>query len=171
MRLEEVPEFKRDLSALMGNFGPEEMAERVKALLRKYELPATREGLVRRRRTCKTPPVPIASWRSGIDYVASGHRAVHAGHMVYVSHGGSEDLGWCPTLNALLYRSVWWTGEDNYQGIREEVRGRVRVLSEKTLAELLLDRGRSLSIIWTEDELRSLGPAPSTSSDTQGGEN
>ena len=158
MRLEEVPEFKRDLWVLMSNSGPEEMAERVKALLQKYNLPATREGLVKRRRTCKTPPVPIASWRSGTDYVASGYRAIHAGHMVYVSSGSSEDLGWCPTLNALLYRSVWWTGGDNYQGIREEGWGRVRVLSEKTLTELLLDRGSSLNIVWTEDELRSLKP-------------
>jgi hypothetical protein len=112
------------------------------ALLTRFDLPKTREGLVKQKKRCRTPPVEIlkGSWsNSWIDY----------------SVVGFYDIGWCPTLNALLLKEEILSG--TIRRSPEQSRRGAGVLSLKTLADFIVRRGDVMRVVWTDDEKRSPG--------------
>jgi 1,4-dihydroxy-6-naphthoate synthase len=130
---EQVTEFKLRFEKLLkrADLRSDEagLTEHLRALLTTFDLPTSREGLVKRKRRCQTPPVPIAdgSWSNG----------------GWGSYGVTcfYDIGWCPTLNALLLKQETCTGEDNYQGIPEQRWKGTRVLSLKSFVDFIIWRG------------------------------
>ena len=101
------------------------LTERLRALLTEFDLPTTRENLVKRKKRCRTKPVPIAdgSWSNG-GWGADGAYCFYK-------------IGWCPTLNALLLRDEFMTGEDTYWRIPSQERKGTHVFSLSSLADFI----------------------------------
>jgi len=145
---EQLFEFKRDLEELLraGRLAPLEAG--VSRLFEKYELAAT----VRRRRGCQTPPVPLASDSAPPRQYLSGHRT-YTGRPLWMTGGGSKDLAWCPSHNALVWRHTWYSNGDNYHGVREASGGSVKVQTPGRLLETLRHARHHLRVCWTPEEL------------------
>lgn len=112
------------------------------ALLTKFDLPKTREGLVKRKKRCRTPPVEIlkGSWcNEWIDYGVFGF----------------YDIGWCPTLNALLLKKEVTSG--TIRRSPEQTRGGAGVLSLKTLVDFIVRQGDIMRVVWTDEEKQRPG--------------
>jgi hypothetical protein len=111
-------------------------------MLTRFDLPKTREGLVKRKKRCRTRPVEIlkGSWsNSWIDY----------------SVVGFYDLGWCPTLNALLLKEEILSG--SIRRSPEQSRKGAGVLTLKTLTDFIVRQGNVLRVVWTDEEKQSHG--------------
>ncbi|MDT5156118.1 MAG: 1,4-dihydroxy-6-naphthoate synthase [Acidobacteriota bacterium] len=138
MLSEQVTEFKLQFGKLLKRADLRSdkagLTEHLRALLTTFDLPTTREGLVKRRKSCKTPPVRIAdgSWSNG-GWGAYGVTCFY-------------DIGWCPTLNALLLKEESVTGEDTYWGIPARTLKSTRVLSLDSLADFIIWRGGE--VLW-----------------------
>jgi SAM-dependent methyltransferase len=151
LKPEQLTEFKRDLERLLSVRPRTRLVRGVAELFERYELVAT----IKRRRGCQTPPVPLASSEARADYYLSGHRT-YTGRPLWLGGGGTKDLGWCPTLNALVWRHTWYSSGDNYHRIREESGGSVKVQTPGRLVETLACYRRDLRICWTPEEVRLL---------------
>lgn len=80
MRPEQVTDFKREIAAL-GDTG--EMADLVlqlEELFEKYDLPVAPEISDRKRRRCKTEPLPIFTSQEGSTLRASRYKTLHGEH-------------------------------------------------------------------------------------------
>ena len=112
-------------------------------MLTRFDLPKTREGLVKRKKRCRTPPVEIlkGSWSNqcSIDYSVVG--------FCYV--------GWCPTLNVLLLKQEVMSG--SIRRMPEQSRRGAGVLSLKALADFIVRQGDVMCVVWTDDEKQSPG--------------
>lgn len=109
-------------------------------MLTRFDLPKTREGLVKRKKRCRTPPVEIlkGSWsNSWIDY----------------SVVSFYDLGWCPTLNALLLKEEVLSG--SIRRSPEQSRKGAGVLTLKTLTDFIVRQGNAMRVVWTDEEKQS----------------
>jgi hypothetical protein len=143
---EDLIEFKVILTMLLSRDAVRSDVESVTkffdVMLTSFDLPKTREGLVKRKRRCRTPPVEIlkGSWsNSWIDY----------------SVVGFYDLGWCPTLNALLLKREVLSG--SIRRSPEQSRKGAGVLTLKTLADFIVRQGDVMRVVWTDEEKRSPG--------------
>jgi SAM-dependent methyltransferase len=151
LRPEQLTEFKRDLEELLSARTRARLAAGVAHLFEKYELAAT----IRRRRGCQTPPVPPASDGAPPRDFLSGHLS-YTGKRLWLISGGSIDLGWCPTLNALVWKSTWWSSGDNYHRVREESGGSVKVQTPERFLQNLVDSRQHLRVCWTREQLGRL---------------
>jgi SAM-dependent methyltransferase len=154
LKPEQLIELKRDLERLFSAQTRAQLAAGVVHLFEKYELAAT----IKRRRGCQTPPVPLASDSAPPRDYLSGHRS-YTGRPLWLSAGGSDDLAWCPALNALVWKSTWWSSGDNYHRIREESGGSVKVQTPERLLQNLIHRREHLRVCWTPEERESLESA------------
>jgi hypothetical protein len=122
---EQVEEFKLRFGNLLKHIylrhDRAALTERLRALMTEFDLPTTRENLVKRKKRCTTPPVEI------VDGSFS-----HYG-------GTSYEIGWCPTLNALLLKEefCWGGWYTHYVSEPERCRRGTKVLSLNSLADFL----------------------------------
>lgn len=152
LKPEQLTEFKLDLESLLSAPTRARLAAGVARLFEKYALADT----VRRRRGCQTPPVPLASDSAPPRDYLSGHLS-YTGRRLWLIKGGSIDLAWCPTLDALVWRHTWWSSGDNYHRVREESGGSVKVQTPERFLQNLVYNREHLRVCWTREELEELG--------------
>jgi hypothetical protein len=149
MKPEQLTDFKRELASVKGECEPNDLYAWAENLFKRYELAGPSSVTQRMRRHCQDEPVPIASSHdSGLR--ASGY-LTYTGNPAYLYSSSSINVGWCPTLNVLLYRWESWTNEDTYLRIPGSSSLRIKVMSAYDLADRLY--WSSLNIIFTPDEL------------------
>ncbi|MCA1618051.1 MAG: hypothetical protein LC795_01805 [Acidobacteria bacterium] len=140
MRPEQLEDFKRELAALPGELGRDEVIARVESLYERYELPDYVLRTDGQRRRCKAPVLPIASSAPSSELHASRYKT-YTGGTAYLLSGASIKVGWCPEVNALLCHWESWTEEDSYLRIPGGGGLYINYLSPLALASLLLERG------------------------------
>lgn len=149
MKPEQLTDFKRELASIKGDGEPDDLHAWAEDLFKRYELAEPSSVTDRMRRHCTDEPVPIAiSHNSGLRQ--SGH-LTYSGNPAFLFSSSSINLGWCPTLNVLIYRWESWTNEDTYLRIRGSSSLRIEILSALDLADKLY--WSNLNIFFTPDEL------------------
>lgn len=149
MKPEQLTDFKRELASVKGDGERNDLYSWAEGLFKRYELAEPSSVTDRMRRHCTDEPIPIASsHHSGLR--KSGY-LTYTGNPAFLFSSSSINVGWCPTLNVLLYRWESWTNEDTYLRIPESSSLRIEIMSAYDLADRLYWSG--LNIIFTPDEL------------------
>ncbi|MDT4968574.1 MAG: 1,4-dihydroxy-6-naphthoate synthase [Acidobacteriota bacterium] len=143
---EQIDDLKKEIEKLLARADVcakgADLSEHLRAILWTFDLPTTREGLVKRKKRCRTKPIEIArGFRSGDGF----------GSYYYWS---SAALLWCPTLNTLLIRDAGGTGEDNYLGIPAREQYGIRVPSLDDLTGLISRNRDVLRVHWPGEKVK-----------------